>query len=439
MYRDNHVEFMATNGLTVEDSSPRARRQFFLLLSAMTAMLTVCGCQRPPAPPSWLADSSGVIVEDDYFKVATKQTLKLKSPLRTEDFDLTSRLVDVKSQKVIHVGINWKNETDREALITVVVTSGLTAAPGKPMQLQVTLPRWKTFDIFELELHQSSNCKKLLLCIGFQAVIIDLESRHTTGLPHITPPFFFNRIFGISPCRPDGAGFIALRRNAGLTDEGLTKRHENLFLDFLNFHLEPVFVGWDGTVTALEGMDSLKSAESMFRHCFFKSNNFPGTIRFCAEANWRGTALVMTFVDARLEVDTMANVVRYVPSETKSPEEFSSKGLAQMLALNSVEMNNGEYRIFVRPREPNSLTRNQSARMQVLVWSRQTGTERIIHENVGDWEAFDLRPSPDRKSLLLMYAPQGFKQYSVLLNHRGEYLASVGIREDTWSRPAAIK
>ena len=96
-----------------------------------------------PERPIWFADSSGLVVGNEYFDITSRQTEKLKSPPfpRGEDVYRVARHVHPGTKAVIHAGIKWDQEKKENALVTVFLASGVNSPPGKPMQFQVTFPR----------------------------------------------------------------------------------------------------------------------------------------------------------------------------------------------------------------------------------------------------------------------------------------------------------
>ena len=230
------------------------RRPFWILVSMLAVItLTTSGCSVPDEQTVWMADSSGVVGRDQegfrYFDIATRQSVTITSPLNSDkyDFDYVAMSIHPVSKKVVHAGVKWDDNDEQKpqkAQITICVAPDLIAPPAHTFEVQVELPHGGRVDS-PLDIHVSPDSRNLLLCVGVQTVIVNLDSHAVVTLPDVTAPLFFNHIFGVSPCRPDGAGFIAFLKNNEWTLNSAFKVDEGgkgLFERILDGQSQLIFV-----------------------------------------------------------------------------------------------------------------------------------------------------------------------------------------------------
>lgn len=416
-----------------------------LLLWAFTLPVILAGCALPARQPIWLPDSSAVVVRGQCYVLATRRL-----------FDVDDQCLDVdpRTGRVTRAEIKWDEQDPPTAELTLTTARTLLERPGPPVTFSLRFPpefaqHWaleSELSFLGLEIHSASQESRVLVCTGTFTWIVDLETRKVISLPHITPPVGFSRIFGTSPCRPDGQGFLALRKRTDLSTATTTPKSEKarppgdklpVIKTLRRSHDAMVFVGWDGSVSPLEGWDALPdeipALEQVVDFKFMSARRFPGT------CNWKEDVAVIQCLGMSLELDTATRAIRYQSSPSEILENVTLP-LAQEMIGRRVELDDGATVIHSRLRPPRSESDSIfDGPLEVVLERRSESGERILDVSRNSGCVFQFYPSPDGKWLLIvlerMEKPQQSK-YSVLLDSNGDYVTSFGISERQWREHA---
>lgn len=413
------------------------RNQVWLIVLAGLAV----GCRMPPTRPVWLADSSGVILQDEYYDLSSRQTRKLAFSLKGGNFDAIARHVHPQLKSVVEAGASW---SDRRADLTFSIYNLTAAEDESPLHITASIP-WEGDKPADFSLERSPKGNHLLLCLGHRTAVYNLDTRQINILSNITPPGWFERYFGMSPCRPDNGGFLAAASDGKWTlstSEDLVGRDafDIPFRTFLRHHTHPVFVTWDGSVTELDGMEAVRSAETMFAWMFVTRPRLPPeTFRFIGDSEWRDGKAVFSLDGERLEFDTVNGSARHTRQSAISFEKILG-------ATKSAELRGGTYVVQVRPLAASASEYSHptvGVAREVAVLDKKARTERILDASrSGEHDRFLLYPSPERKFVLVMNGngmatpnvPSG-----ILIDERGEVVTTLGIGRDDWEWATASR
>ena len=410
-------------------------------------LILLAGCQFPANRPVWLADSSGVVVGDQYFDLAKKQKHTLQ-PNAVPGFQHLDTHVDPHTRRVMHASIQWDEERPTTAKLLITTVPGPEQPVGEPIPFPLTFP--PEFDHHAhfpapstggLEIHPAPKGSRVLVAVGMYTSIVDLKTREVIVLPEITPPLRFARVLGISPYRPDGSGFLALRKRLSSEEMAGVKfdPEESYLTSLRRMHNAFVFVNWDGTVTPLDGWNTLPDVIPMLE--FSTSGRFPTVFRFPGDAAWQEGRMGLKLGDFLLELDTAAHAVRYTDSTKQTPDDLGERFLQELTAPQMVELNHGECVVRTRLQPPDKKIADiTQVRMALTVQRRDEPTERVIDVSESGF-VFELSPAPNGQAIVCRstspsvsdHAAEGRTGcYSIVLDQRGELVTSFGITEQDW-------
>jgi hypothetical protein len=256
----------------------RLRLSFWFRLLGVILLIPCGGCLPDVA---WLPDSSGFIyTETDWPDLKNSATLKnnrfLPRPSQGEliHFDLAT-----KTRSVI---ATTKTDTIRPALSPDgkrIAVADLSLGANRRLQVIV-------FDSQGKELHRSkslpwgdgqedqiskfpqlfwgSNGNKLLICANKQSGIYDLDTQQVVTLGAVVPA-----MYGTSPIRPDGKGFLIAREGRRIS-----------------------FIDWEGKQTAIDLPPD------------FVNDGVITTPHVSCWSRWEGNVAIATWKKGQLRIDT---------------------------------------------------------------------------------------------------------------------------------------
>jgi len=413
----------ALQPLTVGDGALRVCRVWGAVRCALIVLVTTLptGCSVPARAPVWLADGSGIVADDLYYDMATGTAHLLLRPAAFTDSMPYDQCVDAPRRRVLYSQLDYIEKASHIRVESVPLPN----TTGERLSATIRCERDFVSDTYPLaDLSPSPDGESVLLCTGEEAVIYHWSRKAIVRVPRILPPVGFARIFGVSPCVPTGAGFLAGMRGDG--DDAQTSL---------------VLVAWDGTVKPFAMSGPVLARVRMLGHI----QTPKAAHRFLGTAAWNGPSLTLEYGGDRLEVDTDRMQVRSTAGDTLKENVTEQFDLALLeRTRRSVELQGGRFSVVVRPQgaiQPSTIKPFQkTAGSEVVVRNLRDGTERLLDFSDTFPEAgFELLPSPDRRHVLVQcWAPEllipstGRTAYSLLIDADGKVETILGRGREQW-------
>lgn len=412
------------------------------------------GCCPNIEVPVWLDDSSGVVVGEEFLQIqngAVKVT-KLTSPA------------------ICETGIEKAQSKTRQMASFQVQVNGTSKSPTLPFryfngkaEVKLCIRSLATPDVADVQeslsfdwegkpdcpldhqalaehpindLYWSPDGTHLILSLGARTVLFNVTDRKWLQLPDVIVLPYFEQLYGVSPCRPDNAGFLGWRMKAVPLESPFVRgtelqNPEKSFWDTAS----PVFVSWAGEVKEIATPARVRDADWLIHTAW----RFPG------QCQWDQHQLRFTLKNESLTIDTNTCEVQFeVKDEPAAMPEKRGE------VIDSVVLNGGRVEVqLVQTKDPfevynripaNNNFHDLSVRLQVLELA--TGVARPV--DLGQWSQFRLVPSPDRNFVLVTNDAEHRKPGpSILLDadgrilHLFKYKANYLDTADAWYWEAA--
>jgi len=414
----------------------------FSVLILVVTSLASSGCLVPPEPPVWMSDSSAIVVGDTVYSIERDARRRLPELMAGNGQQQMAEFIDTTAKRRIHAVVDWDQEAADRVRLKITSRDLWDDVPLDSATLEIAVPydsaesgRKGAAELHGLEILPGP-AGEMLVCLGPYTVLVDRARTQARLFPDLTPPLYFRRLFGISPCRPDGGGFIAFQRKAA--GQRRTDRPKS-WEDFRSQHTAVVFVRWDGTVTALGDIERLRPLDLFFPVPM--GQQIPQAVRFPWTSRWHEGSVLLEFASLQIELNTKAAEVHVRGGDI--PDEERMRILEESLFKGTAVALEGGTTFVVRRRRVGSAGQYPGLPQELVLREAGTNSERVIDVSTGlRW--FDLYPSPDRKLLLVLCTDfstvvagtrsRPTSDYGVLLSSEGKFVTGFGIQESDWLR-----